>query len=89
MNAALDQNSKQTSLARLKTDGITLKRLIADPNTGKLQVTTDTSGAVTPLSFSGTDENGRTAWFAVSENDHNQIVSLQCDGAGVLLIKEI
>lgn len=87
MNAALDQNSKQTALARLKTDGITRIRLTA--TLGVLNVTTTTSGAVTPSNFSGTDDNGRTTLFAVSESNPKQLVALQCDSTGALLIKEI
>ena len=86
-NAAIDTNSKQTILARLKTDGVTLTRITADPSTGAMDTTLTTSGAVTPETFSGTDENGRTSWFAVSENDSTVLVALQCDSSGNLLIK--
>lgn len=89
MNAALDQNTKQTSTARLKTDGITPTRLTADPNTGVLNVTTSTVGAVVPKNYAATDENGRTTMFAVSESDPTQLVALQCDSNGYLLIKQI
>lgn len=88
-NAALDVNSKQTILARLKTDGISPTRLTANPSTGALGVTTNTVGAVVPEQWAGTDENGRTAWFAVSENDGVTPVALQCDSSGNLLIKLI
>lgn len=88
-NAAISQNSQQTVTARLKTDGLSIVRLVAVPANGALSVTTNTSGAVTPSNFAATDENGRTSWFAVSENDPTQLVALQCDSNGVLLIKEI
>lgn len=88
-NAALDQSGKQTTTARLKTDGLTRIRLTANPTTGILDVSTDTSGAVVPSSFAATDDNGRVSMFAVSENDQTQLVALQCDSTGALLIKEI
>lgn len=88
-NAAIDSNSKQTIFARLKTDGVTPTRIIADPNTGALGITTITSGAVVPTNFSATDENGRTSLFAVSENDSKALVALQCDSSGNLLVKMI
>lgn len=89
MNAAIDFNSKQTITARLKTDGITVTRLVADPTTGALSTTQTTSGAVSPASFSATDGNGRSTWFAVSQNDPTQLVALQCDISGNLLVKVI
>jgi len=88
-NAAIDGNSKQTILARLKTDGATLTRVTANPSTGAMDVTGDTSGAVTPESYTATDENGRTSWLAVSEYDSKVLVALQCDSHGNLLIKSI
>jgi len=88
-NASLDTNSKQTILARLKTDGITNTRVTANPSTGAMDTTTTTSGAVTPESFSGTDDNGRTGWFAVSENNSKQLVAIQCDSTGAVLIKHV
>ncbi len=87
MNAAIDTNSKQTVTARLKTDGVTLLRLTADPATGTLSTTTTTSGSVAPTTFAGTDDNGRTSWFAVSSSDSTQLVALQCDSTGALLVK--
>lgn len=89
MNAAIDVNSKQTITARLKDDGVTITRLVANPNTGALSTTTTTSGAVTPTTFAATDENGRTSWFAVSENEPTVLVALQCNSSGALLIKQI
>lgn len=89
MNAALDQSSKQTITARLKTDGITVIRITADPSTHAMSTTNTTSGAVSPKHSAATDENGRTTWFAVSENDSTQLVALQCDSAGNLLVKVI
>jgi hypothetical protein len=88
-NAAIDTNSKQTITARLKSDGVTVTRLIANPVTGALGTTTITAGAVTPSNFSATDDNGRTSWFAVSEFNSKQLVALQCDANGNLLIKTI
>jgi hypothetical protein len=88
-NAAIDQNSRQTGIARLKTDGVSLLRLTADPSSQALSVTTDTTGATVPSNFSGTDENGRISWFTVSEDDATQLVALQCDVSGALLIKMI
>ena len=88
-NAAIDSNSKQSIIARLKTDGVTVTRITADPSTQAMDVTTTTSGAVTPSNFSATDESGRTSWVAVSENDPTVLVALQCDSNGYLLIKEI
>lgn len=88
-NAALDTNSKQTALARLNTDGISLVRLEANPTLDSLQVNANTSGSVVPTSFAATDDNGRTSWFAVSENNPKQLVALQCDSTGALLIKII
>lgn len=88
-NAALDGNSKQTAVARLKTDGVSITRLTADPVTFALGTTTTTAGAVVPKNFSATDDSGRTSWFAVSENDHTQLVALQCDSSGNLLIKAV
>ncbi len=88
MNAFLDANTRQTATARLETDGVTVTRLMAD-NSGVLQTTTVTAGAVTPTTFAATDDNGRTSWFAVSENDPTVLVALQCDSSGNLLIKEI
>lgn len=89
MQAAIDVNSKQTILARLKTDGITNTRVTAEPNTGAMEITGNTAGAVTPRTFAGTDENGRTGWFAVSENDPTRLVAIQCDSQGKVLIKMI
>lgn len=89
MNAALDQNSKQTAVARLKSNGVSLIRLTADPVTGSLDVTAITTGAVVPKNLSGTDDNGRTSWFVVSEDNPRQLVALQCDSAGALLVKVI
>lgn len=88
MNAAVDNNSKQTITARLKTDGLAITRLTASPS-GILGTTTDTSGSVSPRTFAATDENGRTSLFAVSEDDSTQLVALQCDSSGNLLIKII
>lgn len=88
-NAAIDVNSKQSITARLKTDALTVTRLIADPVTHALGTTTTTSGAVTPSSWAATDDNGRMSWFAVSQNDTKQLVALQCDSSGNLLIKMI
>lgn len=88
-NAAIDMNSRQTAIARLKTDGITPIRLVAAPSTGALNITSDTSGAVVPENYSGTDDNGRTNLVAVSENDGVTPVALQCDSSGNLLTKEI
>lgn len=87
--AAIDSSNKQSITARLKTDGVTITRVIADASNGALKFTTDTSGAVTPASFSATDENGRTSWLAVSENDPTVLVALQCDSNGALLVKLI
>lgn len=89
MNAAIDVNSKQTITARLKTDGVSITRLTANPTTGKLSASTNTSGAVIPVNYAGTDDNGRNSWFAVSEFNPKQLVALQCDSTGALLIKEI
>lgn len=89
MNAAIDTSGKQTATARLKTDGVTVTRLTADAATGGLNVSGDTSGAVTPKSFAATDGSGRTSMFAVSEDDSTQLVALQCDSDGNLLIKLI
>ena len=89
MDAAIDVNSKQTITARLKTDGVTVVRLTADPSTQALDTTTNTTGAVSPASFAATDGNGRSTWFAVSENDSTQLVALQCDASGNLLVKLI
>jgi hypothetical protein len=89
MNAALDTSSRQTITARLNTDGITVTRITANHSTGAVDVTTVTTGSVTPTNFAGTDENGRTTLFAVSENDPTQLVALQCDSTGALLIKMI
>lgn len=86
-NAAIDPNSKQTATARLKTSGTTIKRLTATDSSGSLDVTTSTAGAGTPSTFAATDENGRTSWMAVSENDQSVLVALQCDSNGSLLIK--
>lgn len=86
-NSAIDQNSKQTITARLKTDGLTITRLKS--NAGVLQITTTTTGAVTPTNWSATDDNGRTSLFAVSENDPTVLVALQCDSSGNLLVKHI
>lgn len=86
--AALDQDSKQTATARLKTDGVTITRLKGD-SSGILQTTTTTSGAVIPSTFAATDDNGRMSLFAVSENDSKVLVALQCDASGNLLIKMI
>lgn len=88
-NAAIDVNSKQTITGRLKTDGLTITRLTADPTLHSLSISTDTSGAVTPKNFSGTDDNGRISLFAVSENNSKQLVALQCDFLGNLLVKMI
>ena len=88
-NAAIDTNSKQTVTARLKTDGVSIVRLTANASTGALQTTTVTTSAVTPTNFAATDENGRTSLFAVSENDSTQLVALQCDSNGNLLVKVI
>lgn len=89
MNAAIDVNSRQTATARLKTANTTIVRLTCNPTTGALDTTTVTLGAQTPLSWEATDENGRTTLMAVSENDSNQLVALQCDASGYLLIKII
>lgn len=89
MNAAIDTNSKQTATARLKTDGITVTRLTADPNTGALDTTAVTTGATIPSRFAATDENHRTSWFAVSENDGITPIALQCDSTGALLVKHV
>lgn len=89
MNAALDANSKQTATARLKNDGLTITRLTADPSTGALYTTVTTAGAVTPKTFAATDENHRTSWFAVSENDGTTPIALQCDSTGALLVKHV
>ena len=88
-NAALDGSGRQSTFALLKTDGITLTRLTADPTTAALGTTGNTSGAVTPLGFAATDENGRISMVAVSENDNVTPVALQCDSSGNLLIKHI
>lgn len=89
MNAAIDANSRPTITARLKTDGVSVTRICADPNTFALCTTTTTSGAVIPSNFAATDDNDRQTWFAVSENDSTQLVALQCDSSGNLLIKLI
>lgn len=89
MDSAIDQNSRQTVTARLKTDGVTPTRITADPATSAMGITEVTAGAVTPKNFSATDGNGRTTWFAVSENDSTQLVALQCDSSGNLLVKMI
>ncbi len=89
MNAAIDSNSKQTITARLKTDGITIVRITADPTTHAMGVTETTTGGVVPKNFAATDSSGRTSLFAVSENDPTQLVALQCDSNGNLLIKMI
>lgn len=86
-NAAIDANSKQTITARLKTDNTVVTRLTAEPTTQALSTTLITAGAESPTDFSGTDDNGRTTWFAVSEDDPTQLVALQCDSTGALLIK--
>lgn len=88
-NAAIDTNSKQTITARLNTDGVSTTRITADPNTGAMDVNTITAGSVTPVSYSATDENGRTTMFAVSEYNSTQLVALQCDSTGALLVKMI
>lgn len=89
MNAAIDYNSRQTITARLKTDGVSITRITADSGTQAMSTTTNTSGVVVPSNFSATDENERTTWFAVSENDPKQLVALQCDSTGALLLKVI
>lgn len=88
-NAAIDSSNRQSITARLKTDAVTIKRIVADPGTGALSFTTNTAGAVTPASWAATDGNGRTSWFAVSENDPTVLVALQCDSSGSLLVKVI
>ena len=88
MNAALDVYSEQTITARLKTDGVTVTRLKGDTS-GVLQTTMTTSGAVVPVNYAATDDNGRTSWFAASEYDSTVLVALQCDSSGNLLIKSI
>lgn len=87
--AALDGSSKATITARLKTDALTITRLTAVPTTGALSVTTTTAGAVSPAAWAATDANGRTSWFAVSENDETVLVALQCDSTGALLVKYV
>lgn len=89
MNAAIDANSRQTITARLKTDGLIITRLVADPNTFALSTTTDTTSALAPKTFSATDENGRISLFAVSEDNPTVLVALQCDSSGALLVKHI
>ncbi len=87
--AAIDVNSKQTITARLKSDGVTVTRITADPNTGEMGVTTSTAGSVTPANFAATDDNDRPSMFAVSEDDPTVLVALQCDSNGNLLIKSV
>lgn len=89
MNGAIDTSSRSTMTARLKTDGITVTRLIANASTGALSVSTTTTGGVAPSQFAATDENERPTLFAVSENDGVTPVALQCDSSGALLIKQI
>lgn len=88
-NARIDVNSRQSALALLNTDGKTITRLVADPVTGALGVNSSTAESVIPLSYAETDENGRTTLFAVSEDDGQTPVALQCDSNGNLLVKEI
>lgn len=87
--AAIDASSKQTMTARLKTDGLTITRINADPATNAMGVSTNILGAVTPSSWAATDENGRISLMAVSEVDGVTPVALQCDSSGNLLIKHI
>lgn len=88
-NSALDANSRGTMIARLDTDGKTILRLTADPTSGALSVDNSFVGAVTPKNYAGTDDNDRPTLFAVSENDRETPVALQCDSTGALLIKMI
>lgn len=88
MNSAIDVNSKATVSALLKTDARTIIRLVATSG-GTLFTTTNISGAITPRYFASTDENSRPTLFAVSENDGETPVTLQCDTTGALLIKFI
>lgn len=75
--------------AILNTDGSTVIRLEAVAATGTLETTTNTAGSVIPDSFAFTDDNDRPTLFAVSENDEEQLVALQCNSSGQLLVKFI
>lgn len=85
-NAALDANSKQTAIARLNSDGVTIIRLKANASDGSLMTDDGTTGTASSSHFSATDANGRTTLFAVSSTDGVTLIPLLATSAGSLLI---
>lgn len=86
MNAALDSNGRQTIIARLNTNQLVIKRVTANPNNGAMNVNDGTTGTAPSDNWADTDDNGRTAWFAVSSSDPQTLVALQADSTGALLV---
>lgn len=85
-NAAIDSNSKQTIIARLNTDGVTVTRIKANVSTGAMLTSDGITGSVVSNNWAATDESGRTTMFVVSSVDRKTLVALQVDATGHLLI---
>lgn len=85
-NAKLDDNGRQSMTALLSSDGVTIKRVTADPATHSLSVDDDTTGSDNGGDYAHLDDNFRPTMFAYSSAGDGTLVALYTDADGKLLI---
>lgn len=88
MNAALDQNGRNTLIALLNTDGETIKRIRANASNNRLKIDDGNSGNDNG-GYVREDEDTRNILWAVSSSDGESIVPLYSTSSGELLIQSI
>ena len=90
VNAALDDNGRETITARLESDGSTIVRVCADPlNDNGLCVHNGTTGSDNGGNIAKIDENTRphaSGFFAYSSTGDGTLVAIYATADGKLLI---
>lgn len=88
MNAQKDENGRDSMIAILNSDGVSVTRVTANPTTRGLKVDDNTTGsdAGNNSGIAQIDENGVAVMYALSSAGDGSLVELYVDSAGKLLI---
>lgn len=86
-NAEIDQNSVKTMTAALESDGATVVKITANPNSHALSVSNGASGSNFGPEDALKDENFRSTLVATSLADGQTPVVLYADASGALLVQ--
>ena len=85
-NAKIDENGVHTMIGVKNTDGTTIMRIVADPNSHLIKLNDSTTGTDLGPKNAVRDENGKPTLLAVSADDGITPISLYVDENGYLLV---